>query len=162
MSITAKKSFIPINVYKAFVKMALSIAPEHELGYLKDTILWILNDANPEITPLLLWQIFMPGRKPYGDTRASLLKRIHNDKKYPAYILMMLFENMQYQIILPRNLLDDGRSQEEFTVHFFPTISERNPIDIPTYWTDDLNRIETITDPDNMEMRYEPRRPEVL
>lgn len=99
--------FIPMAVYKCFVKMALSIMPESELNIFEETISWILQKNHENIfgEKLLLCRYKMiPG---YGTTKfpAYALYKKRQENNTEVFIPYMLFHltygNFSYFVEVP-------------------------------------------------------------
>ena len=101
---------IPAAVYKALVKIALSlIEDQKELEAFKITIKWILESDHSKhfMLPLEMLTTYIPGIQPISSLFACLLRR-KEGKLVPYAILIIGFGNWIYQIHIPSHL--DGHS----------------------------------------------------
>lgn len=103
---------IPSAVYKALVKIALSVMPYPDLGNFAHAKRWICHDdhSKPLLLPLILQFYFVPGPKPHRHTSVMVLKKkaSSSEERFPHYLLLLAFGNVQYQIMVPS--LADNRS----------------------------------------------------
>jgi len=99
-----RKAYIPRAVFKCLAKMAISIAPEVELPFLKDTIDWINNIdyGNDNCHPSSEFKIlFIRFPRRLGGIEAYLYKRKRDDFQSPYMIFGILFSDLFFQIVLP-------------------------------------------------------------
>lgn len=118
--------YIPIAVYKTFVKMALSVMPEEELVHFNEAISWIQDPTHTEsfMNPLKVLTTFVPGPKPNIEPIVLLFKRKTEEAKYPYSIFVLAFGNMIYQIIVPSFYGVDKGSKVQTTIPKFPSAFE--------------------------------------
>jgi len=98
-----RKPFIPRAVYKAFVKMAISLVPESEVPNFQETIKWLLETDHSARTvpPLVGYYHFIPGPG-YEHTQYRLFFR---NKGAPSSLPYCQFairsKNVMYQVYIP-------------------------------------------------------------
>jgi hypothetical protein len=96
---------IPAAVYKALVKMALSLMPLSELGEFRLTKRWIRHRDHtiPFISPLQALVTFVPGPKPFVKTSAMLLRKksTSTTAELPYCMFVVSFGNLQMQVMVP-------------------------------------------------------------
>ena len=117
---------IPSAVYKALVKIALSIMPATELQNFTHAKRWIRHEDHTKhlLAPLKLQLYFVPGPKPHVGTSIMLLKKNSSSivEALPHYFLLLAFGNLQYQIMIPSIFDNRGDGQDiAFTVPRFPS-----------------------------------------
>lgn len=107
--ISKKDTYIPIAVYKCFVKMALSVLPDDEIKHVHWAIEWI-NEENHkeskfEFKPLMLLNAYTPGILPYDNISVLVFRRkkIFEFKipliyKVPYIVFVIRVKNMVYQV----------------------------------------------------------------
>lgn len=117
---------VPSAVYKALVKIALSVMPLSEMEQFKPTKAWILHKdhTKPILLPLKLLLYFIPGHRPHRRTSILLLKKKHDSGviELPNYIQVLTFGNLQLQIMIPS--IRDNRKESDtatFIVPRFPS-----------------------------------------
>jgi len=96
--------YIPSAVYKALVKMAISIMPEKSLKYFKNAISWIRDSDHKKLlmNPLIIFQKFYPGIRPYDKPIVNLfVNKINGKNNYPYCLFSIMFGNIKYQIVVP-------------------------------------------------------------
>jgi len=99
-----RQPFIPLAVFKTFVKMAISIMPESELAFFQDTIKWIRNrnhSAPFMSSGLILFDTFVPGPLPFSEISAFLFRRKTEALPVPYMTFMIAYGNDCYQIFVP-------------------------------------------------------------
>lgn len=113
---------IPLAVYKALIKIAMSIVEDkNELSAFRQTILWLLN---PDLTlsvinPALLMQAFVPGPRPTDGVFVSLFRRKSGISDVPYAIFVIAFGNVVFQLVVPSHI-DNGVSMT-FQLPFLPS-----------------------------------------
>ncbi len=115
--------YVPAAVYKALVKIALSIIEDrNELPAFKHTIEWIRDPDHSRmmIKPLTMLVTFIPGPNPNVATTTMLFRK-KEGTKVPHSLFLLAFGNFIYQIIVPSHF--DARSGETLTcsLPFFPS-----------------------------------------
>ncbi|MFJ7890559.1 HNH endonuclease [Lysinibacillus xylanilyticus] len=117
--------YIPLSVYKCFVKMGLSIMPKEYLKHFFYTLIWIREENFYPEVKCKLYEQFIPGVKPYTNLELYLLKRKDDSiGNIPFCIFVICFGNYCYQVYLPLATEDsktDVTDKEEFIVHLFPS-----------------------------------------
>ncbi|CAM4310280.1 HNH endonuclease [Bacillus manliponensis] len=121
-----RSPYVPLSVYKCFVKMALSIMPKHYLPYFWETFDWI-REENYLLrdTPVCkIFEQFIPGPKPFIDIEMILaIRKWESSEKTPFGIFVICFENFSYQIYLPfagPDCIDDV-PEEKYKYLLFPS-----------------------------------------
>lgn len=100
MTIHGVRSYVPIYVYKIFIKMALTIIPEDEMQYLRTSLQWLMTE-NTTYPDLFL------SRRMYEDWNAfdgacMIYKRNSNNKaNAPTYIFGLIYHNFFFQTYIP-------------------------------------------------------------
>lgn len=107
---TIRDTYIPIAVYKTFVKMALSLIPFDKLIYFKDTIKWLLEDSNLSSKYDMsnyahAIERYIPGPNPLP-LRACGFIRKDDSLPIPYYQFLLEFYNYSFQIIVPCDIKD--------------------------------------------------------
>lgn len=103
------KPFTPMAVYKIFTKMALTLMPEEELIYFKETLEWIREEdhCKRQPPPLLAIYSFIPGPA-FKNVGYKLFFRRDGIKRLVPYCQFILkFHNFMYQIYLPFSSKDE-------------------------------------------------------
>jgi hypothetical protein len=98
--------FRPLGAYKALVKAALTLMPENDLANVSEALRWLRSadlttdrvDDGTQYTCIRSWT---PGPAPIPRTRALLLRRRRPEVAGPAYIFMLAFGNLSFQIVVP-------------------------------------------------------------
>ena len=109
ITVDGVRSYIPVYVFKIFVKMALAIMPESEMQHFKSTTKWLM-DENIEITNLFLsireYQAFDS-----FNGACMIYKRKENvNENVPCYLYGLTYNNFFFQISIP--LCDQDISQK--------------------------------------------------
>lgn len=117
--------YIPMGVFKSFVKMALAVMPESEASkcqHLKD---WILEKKHTyesfPFHPLMLYSQFIAGPVPNDKISFMLVRRKASVSGCPYLIFMVQYGNHVHQIALPMPK-EDGMGQEpvQTSLSYFP------------------------------------------
>ncbi|MEV6689622.1 MULTISPECIES: HNH endonuclease [Bacillati] len=116
--------YVPVSVYKCFVKMALSIIPIEQIPNFVNTIIWISKEnIFKEEVKCVMHEQFIPGTKPFKNIDIKLAFRKQTSLKISPYcIFMICFGNSCYQIYLPLAIPDamDGL-EKDFKFPLFPS-----------------------------------------
>jgi hypothetical protein len=125
-------SYVPIAVFKSFIKMALAVMPElciQECEHLKT---WILEKEHTYADFLYfkpeLFVQFIPGPINNNILMFSLLKRKSNKDNCPYLVFVLQYANYIYQIILPMPSKDYDHKKSHLQFRYFI-----NPCDYPEY-----------------------------
>lgn len=104
--------YIPVAIYKCFVKMALTLMPESEMQHFRKTIEWIMEPDHTKMKcpiSLLAFVQFTPGFKVYPHPCNWLFFRkdaLGSDIPYSIYAVC--FSNLMFQITIPHCECDDN------------------------------------------------------
>jgi hypothetical protein len=123
-----REPYIPSDVYKAFMKIAISIIDdESELEAFKYTIRWLLSDDRSKhmLNPLKIWRTFIPGYRIFREVSALLLRK-KTDREVPYAILILGLSNYIYQMIVPSHIGAKSGEPIDLLMPFFPTIFDEN------------------------------------
>ena len=119
--IKAKRSYVPQNVYKIFIKMALSIMPEAEMMHFKTTLEWLMGKKEFAYNLMLIERRYDGLMNPFGFDSCMLFKRKddHRDN-VPAYIFGLAYYNFFFETYIP--LCDEDRDLDgKVEIPFIPT-----------------------------------------
>jgi len=117
--------YIPMGVFKSFVKMALAVMPEPEASkcqHLKD---WILEKKHTfesfPFHPLMLYSQFISGPVPNDKISFMLVRRKASVLGCPYLMFMVQYGNHVHQIALPMPKEDGmGREPVQTSLSYFP------------------------------------------
>ena len=121
-----REAYTPINVYKAFVKMALSLIPEDLLFNFDDTLKWLKEDSNRESKYNMddyayIFEKFIPGPKPHILNAIGFIRK--NDEIHlPYFIFLIEFGNYSFQIMVPCIKKDFILANSKIILKPFPNI----------------------------------------
>ena len=143
--------YIPVAVYKAFVRIGLTLLPEEELFNFKEALFWI---RNPDHTQIImetcgLFQTFIPGPLPSNLTTIFILRRKSLFVNIPYAFLIIGYGNYMFQVILPSPKQDkilEGKTIE------FPVFPSPKLVNAALYGS---NKITTIDLSGQDEIRHE-------
>jgi hypothetical protein len=119
-----RQPYIPIAVFKSFVKMTLSVMPYNLLDYFHDTKKWLLEDSHVvsryDIQPIFTIASSVSGIKPFGDLSIIVFCRKNETLKVPFMQMVLFFGNLGYQIIVPCKSKDYHLSGQVMDITPFP------------------------------------------
>lgn len=118
-----RQTYKPILVYKALVKIALTLIPESELINLEQTIYWLQKEVPyPEdaIGSNILMRFF-PGKNIFPFTKIGILKRKDDSCPVPMYQMFIAFKNYYFQLFIPCYLKDKQLSGGKVDLTVMPT-----------------------------------------
>ena len=134
-----RQPYVPMGVFKCFVKMAIAIAPEVELSRLSHLATWIRMETHSSESfpyrPLCVLQQFTPGLMPYGGITVLLLKRKSNCLEAAYMQFIAAFGNTLFQVVLPmpkqdRHILGKRISWVYFPVPFESRLDYGNTVEM--------------------------------
>lgn len=146
ISITPQK-YRPLGVFKALVKIALTLMDDADLARVPEARKWLLSDdvttdRIDEGFHFTCWRTWTAGPAPIASTRAVLLRRKNSAVAGPAYIFFLAFGNMSFQIALPAPQEDKHLMGQNVTFRSIPLFTFLDPQRVkgPTkYWTKSLS-----------------------
>lgn len=155
--------YVPINVYKCFVKMALSALPEYALKNFSECIRWVSSryePANFDSKVLKMYVTIVPGKNPFRHVWLQIFKRTGDRKKYPYMTCVVAFSNYMFQFIIPFNKNDKYLNQEKIQLPIFSTINGmilpgQAPNLKPTTYSINLSGKKSISVPNNAYMHIQ-------
>ena len=149
------QSYRPLGVYKALVKIALTLMDEHDLSKVPEALRWLhapdlKTDQVDDGTQYTCIRTFTPGPAPFAMTRAVLLRRKRLDVPGPAFIFVLTFGNLSFQIVVPgpqedRHLVGKQITLRAVPVFAFQTLDRVRGI--TTFWRDSLSSPAAIKGP---------------
>lgn len=117
--------YVPINVYKCFIKIALSAMPAYALQSFSECLRWIRYNNEPAKfdSRFLKMNITMvPGKSPFRKIWLQIYKRTGGKEKYPYMICVISLSNYMFQFAIPFNKKDKNLNPEKFQIPVFPMI----------------------------------------
>lgn len=117
--------YIPINVYKCFVKIALSAVPEYALKNFSECLRWVRYNNKPAMFNSKILKMHMtmvPGKNPFRHIWLQIFKRTGDKKKYPYMTCVIAFSNYMFQFVIPFNKHDKYLSPDKVQLPIFPVI----------------------------------------
>jgi hypothetical protein len=132
-----RQPYIPMAVYKSFVKMALAIMPAALADRFKPYLRWILEPTHSvgPFQPLTLLSQSASGPVPNDKVTYLLLERKEGTDKCPSVVFVVQFSNYIHQIVLPSPPSVEIRGPVDLNVRYFP-----NPWDTPQ-WTENYGPV---------------------
>ncbi|MFE8726427.1 hypothetical protein [Aeromonas hydrophila] len=109
ITITTKKKYVPIDVHKCFVKMALSVIPLEKLQYFTKTIDWILGKIEIDDVysdHLYVWQTKWPVRNMFPSVFIDVYQRRFDRIDIPFMFSRICFRNYAFQFVIPYSPMD--------------------------------------------------------
>lgn len=128
--ITLKRgSFTPVAVFKAFVKIGLTLLPEPELAPFTEALAWVreTDHAKSWIRAAPIIYTFLNGPMPNDRITALVLRRKPSVVDVPYAFLILGFGNEVFQVILPAPAEDAVLKGQNFSVVPFPTPGGPDP-----------------------------------
>jgi hypothetical protein len=137
----------PLGAFKALVKVALTLMDQEDVSNLPEALRWLLAkdlttnrvDDGMRCACIRSWT---PGPAPFGNTRAVLLRRKRSDVPGPAFIFLLGFGNLSFQIVVPAPQLDRHLIGQSITLRPVPLFAflQADRVGGPTqFWAEDLS-----------------------
>lgn len=108
------RSYIPLAVFKAIVKMALSIMPDSDIDNFKDTLKW-LRTSHIQLYHLNLSIRIYEGLHDFNGECMIYKRKDNNKENVPRYLFGLKYNNLFIQISIPlceENLTIENHIQE--------------------------------------------------
>ena len=118
-----RQTYKPILVYKALVKIGLTLVPESELINLEKTIFWLkLEKPAPEdgMGKYVITRFFS-GLNIFSFTQIKLFKRKNDILEVPMYQMFIAIRNYYFQIVIPCYEKDKQLQNKNIIFVSFPT-----------------------------------------
>ncbi|UMT85112.1 HNH endonuclease [Paracidovorax citrulli] len=117
--------YVPMGVFKSFVKMAISVMPEVEANKCQHLKNWILEKKHTfesfPFHPLMLYTQFISGPIPNDAISFMLVRRKESVSGCPYMMFMVQYGNHVHQIALPMPTEDGmGREPMQTSLVYFP------------------------------------------
>lgn len=112
-----KQPYKPINVYKALLKIALSIIDKDDIALYSRTIKFVCgeyDDKEINFAKVLLYQV--PIELSYSKPVCFLFKKVASDKLLPTHIFKFYFQNNVFEFPVPFNENDKMLGQVDITM----------------------------------------------
>jgi len=114
----APRSYRPLGVYKALVKIALTLMDESDIKNVQEALRWL---REPDLTTHRIddgtnyrcIRSWTPGPLPIAHTSVVLLRRKPSSKTGPMYVMVLAFGNMTFQIVVPAPQKDQHLSGQK-------------------------------------------------
>jgi hypothetical protein len=115
-------TYTPVAVYKAFVKIGLTLIPETEIAPFQPAIDWIREADHTKVLVqgTTIIHTFQNGPMPPDKLVAMILRRKHGATNVPYAYLVLGFGNDVYQVMLPAPTQDAHLSGATFSLVPFP------------------------------------------
>ncbi|WP_286863705.1 MULTISPECIES: hypothetical protein [unclassified Herbaspirillum] len=118
-----KSTYVPLQVYKCFVKMALAVLPEADLKNYQQCFDWVRFNKLPgkfNKSALKISETFVPGENPIPNIWIALFKRTGDKKKNPNLICAIAFRNFLFYFNVPFGAKDKLLDYEKMEEHQIP------------------------------------------
>ena len=115
--------YTPVGVFKCFVKMALSIVPEVEMGRFSEAIEWIMNSDHSymPLSEAILYETVVDGVFPFRVMSIWLFRRKRQTAEVPYMMFVIAHANSSFQISIPCPQMDANMYGKEVEIMLFPT-----------------------------------------
>ena len=122
--IKGKRSYIPIDVFKLFVKMALSIMPNGEMSNLQMTLAWLMIGKFSLPNLFLIVRIY-ESLLPFNGQCMIYKRKPNHVNNVPCYLFGLSYNNIFIQTYLP--LSDNDKALNgSVNMPFIPCESDRD------------------------------------
>lgn len=159
----------PLGVFKALVKVALTLMDEQDVLKVSQSLRWlraadVTTDQIDDGTRYTCIRTFTPGPAPFASTRAVLLRRKEADTLGPAFIFLLAFGNISFQIIVPAPDEDKSLIGKQIVLRSVPIFAflDKSLVRGNTrFWKEDLSSSSTKAAPSSVVFHFD-RIEEVL
>ena len=99
-TVNGVRSYIPIYVYKIFIKMALSIMPESEMQYLRTSLNWLMTE-NAAYPNIILSMRMYEDWDAYNGACMIYKRKSNFIENAPTYLFGLTYNNFFFQTFIP-------------------------------------------------------------
>ena len=127
VTVAGTRTYVPIDVYRALLKMALTVMPESEIQYLQDTLRFLCDKSfTLQHSKQVFLRVFTGGMNVIRPSSVQLYKRKAGcTKNLPAYLFALSYSNFTFQMFLPGCSLDAHlKNVMSFNVPIIPTVAD--------------------------------------
>lgn len=123
LTITALRTYTPIHVYKALLKMALTILPKEDLEHCMSALKFLNKEPVSVKIPLpVVIQMYGQGADVHHSIMGAIFKRRENAKGMVfSYVFLLAYNNMCFQMPIFGSDLDKFAKGESVRFHTIPT-----------------------------------------
>lgn len=125
--VSGTRTYVPLDVYRALLKMALTVMPETEMQYLQETLKFLTDETVqlPESFQVGM-RIYLGGMNVIRPSSVQLYKRKQSSTgNFPAYLFALSYSNFTFQMYLPGCSLDSHlASVQNLEVPIIPTVAD--------------------------------------
>ena len=125
--VSGTRTYVPIDVYLALLKMALTVMPESEMQYLQGSLKFLTDESVqiPESLQVAM-RIYLGGMNVIRPASVQLYKRKSSSTgNFPAYLFALSYSNFTFQMYLPGCSLDSHlASVQKLEVSLIPTVAD--------------------------------------
>ena len=125
--ISGTRTYVPSDVYRALLKMALTIMPESEMQYLNDALRFLCDESfTLRESKLVSFRIFQGGMNVVRPSSVQLYKRKAGcTNLVPAFLFALSYSNFAFQIYIPGCSLDSHLINiSQIEVPIIPTVAD--------------------------------------
>ena len=142
ITVEGVRSYIPLDVYKVFVKMALCIMPEKEMKYFNSTLKWLMSE-NMLIPNLYLSIRMYKYVEPFNGACMVYKRKSGCKENVPCYLFCLTYNNFFFQIAIPLCTQDAG-IKGKVKMPYIPCIMDKEGTGYNEYWLN-LSSLEKVT-----------------
>jgi hypothetical protein len=140
-------SYRPLGAFKALVKVALTLMDESDLARVPEALPWLrapdlTTDQVADGTLYSCIRTFTPGPAPFATTKVVLLRRKRPDVLGFLFVLVVVFGNVSFQIVVPAPQQDRHHVGKQVILHPVPVFAfmDADRVSGPTRtWLQDLS-----------------------
>ena len=148
-------SYRPLDVFKALVKVALTLMDECDLTKVPEALHWLCaadltTNQIDDGTRYKCIRTFTPGPAPFASTRVALLRRKRPEVLGLAFIFVLAFGNMSFQIAVPAPQEDQHHIGRKIILRPVPVFGfmDQSRVKGPTRtWIQDLSSLAAVESP---------------
>lgn len=114
-----KQPYAPLKVYKALLKIALSVMPEQHLGDYESLLSLLLCDEADKLAQFAkVWVSKVPIRPVYP--RCHINKRVSSEVKAYMHTFSLYFQDYVFELAIPLHKADMAVARKEDEYHAYP------------------------------------------
>lgn len=123
--VSGSRTYVPIDVYMALLKMALTMMPESEMQYLSDALSFLMDEnVTLPTSKIVNIRIYTGGFNVMRPASIQIYKRkAKSNSLVPAFLFTLAYSNFAFQMYLPGCSLDNNlNGLSKIDVPIVPTI----------------------------------------
>ena len=114
--------YVPYEVYKCFLRIAITAMPQNEMDFFNDYLNWIAKTPSIDLTiePAVIWETFINGPSVFRAPAVMLFRRRTAERLIPYMFCVICLANTMHQFWIPSGIKDVSHENEPMKFLLMP------------------------------------------